>query len=195
MPRSLAQPLAELSKQAHVRLPTPTTRTTSEFSPRQKHGDTRTFPSILPSRLCFLLQLIKAATATKLSKTETDTICNRKKPWAGPDSKWRELPICWLPFRVYCLSAPKPPPTPHPPTHRFQRKKSVKIWTLCTPEFVEMLELWLPSMAVGEGQQWKVINSRDLPAKAASIFPGRLNINKHNHVQMSLNEMWQFYWT
>lgn len=55
------------------------------------------------------------------------------------------------------------------------------------------------SCSVGRKGGWrgtavKFINSNDLPVKASSFFSTRPNINKHNHVQMSPNEMWQFYW-
>lgn len=39
----------------------------------------------------------------------------------------------------------------------------------------------------------EVINSRDLPVNVFSLQT-RWNINKHNHSQMSPNEMWQLYW-
>lgn len=45
----------------------------------------------------------------------------------------------------------------------------------------------------GEGQRWNSL----IPAICQSkllFFPTRPNINKHNHVQMSPNEMWQFHW-
>lgn len=93
----------------------------------------------------------------------------------------------------------------------YQRKMSVDVWQLrssqdhsTTLSFCQKKQkesVWF-LMQSGEeegfggwrGTAVKFINSSDLPVKASHFFPPRLNINKHNHVQMSPNEMWQFYW-
>ena len=57
------------------------------------------------------------------------------------------------------------------------------------PEETERNRLITHAALGGRVMAVKFINSSDLPVKASSIFSTTPNINKHNHVKISPNEM------